>query len=45
MHKMVTPSSKRRLGALMRAAAEDTGVTHIATAAIATVLARSLVNN
>ena len=39
MHKMVTPSAKRRLGALMRAAAEDTGVTHIATAAIATVLA------
>ena len=38
MHKMVTPSAKRRLSALMRAAAEDTGVTHIATAAIKTVL-------
>ena len=39
MHKMVTPSAKRRLGALMRAAAEDTGVTHIATAALTTVFA------
>ena len=39
MHKMVTPSAKRRLSALMRAAGEDNGVTHIATAALTTVLA------
>ena len=39
MHKMVTPSAKRRLSALMRAAGEDNGVTHIATAARTTVLA------
>ena len=39
MHKVVTPSAKRRLGALFRAAADpDSGVTHIATTAIETVL-------
>ena len=39
MHKMTTPSSRRQLSALFAAAGQpDSGVTHIATAAIATVL-------
>ena len=39
MHKMATPSARRRLGALLHAAADpDSGVTHIATTAIETVL-------
>ena len=39
MHKMTTPSSRRQLSALFAAAGQPgSGVTHIATAAIATVL-------